>query len=516
MMYRKSIFLFLLSISSCIVAFCQNQSNFIDDDLETHSLFKFRQPENIDIAWCSYNPATLIKYKDIIVLDQKTNVPILHNSIFTNDSVIISIKKKASPYFRKRPDPAGWYAGDIHVHRNCGDGTEVIGENKLLTMMEPNNLDVISLLADMGNGEVKYSNKDLLKVNGKDIALSSSQRIIHWDTEWHWDATYSNYGHQALGGHLVILGLKNANQIWDESVYKIVEWAKKQGAISGFAHFGFLKDTFQNQLDCCIPIEYPVEAALGTIDFISEDVNSSTTPNSDKYNSKNALDNYYKLLNCGFKLGLAAGTDFPCNGGEAIGSLLTYVKVKNGLTYKKWIKGIKEGRSVISRNGHNEFIELKADGNHNPGDIINTNNKKQIKLTVKWTGIKVLSGTIEVVCNGKVIASKEASITPEKPIVFSTTYPIEESSWICARRMDERGHQTHTAPIYIIVNKKPISASAADATFFIDWINQLIKNTSPGGSWSHFFTKDLNIVQGRYQKAKAIFIRILKESQLKK
>ena len=230
-------------------------------------------------------------------------------------------------------------------------------------MMEPNDLSVISVLADMGNGEVKYSKEDLLKVNGKDAPLSTPGRIIHWDAEWHWDATYSNFSHQALGGHLVVLGLKNAHQIWDESAYKILDWAKQQHAVTGFAHFEYLKDSFQNDLNCCIPVEYPVEAALGTVDFVSEDVFGSASPNNGNYNSEAAIHAYYKLLNCGFRLGLAAGTDFPCNESEPLGTLLTYVKMKNkGLTYDKWITGIKEGRTVVSRNGHKEFIEFKAEG----------------------------------------------------------------------------------------------------------------------------------------------------------
>ena len=142
-------------------------------------------------------------------------------------------------------------------------------------MMEPNNLAVISVFADMGNGEVKDSKRDLPKVNGTDASQSKPGRIIHWDTEWHWDATYSNFSHQALGGHLVLLGLKEAHQIWEESPYKILEWARKQNAVKGFAHFEYLNDRIQDELNCCIPIDYPVEAALGTIDFISEDVYGS-------------------------------------------------------------------------------------------------------------------------------------------------------------------------------------------------------------------------------------------------
>lgn len=438
----------------------------------------------------------------------KNNIEV--NYIIASDQT----KRKLSKEKYAKPEPDGWYTGDIHVHRNCGDGTDVFDENALAAKMEPSRLSVISLLADMGNGEVKYNQPDLKKVNGKNAPESKPGRIIHWDAEWHWDATYSSFSHQALGGHLVILGLNNAHQIWDESPYKILDWAKPQHAVCGFAHMEYLKDSFQNELNCCIPVEYPVEAALGTIDFISEDVYGSSSPNNGNYNSEAAIGAYYKLLNCGFRPGLAAGTDFPCNELEPLGTLLTYVKVKDKvLTYSKWIAGIRDGRTVISRNGHHEFIELKADDVFEPGDEIHTKVKKRITLSVKWTGTKEMTGKIELVCNGKVIASEPAGITPDNPFVFRTTCEIANSSWICARRMDERGHETHSAPIYIIVNKKPVRASAEDAAYFIHWIDQLLMKTSPGGPWNHYFTHDLGIVQARYLKAKIIYNKIMEESK---
>ncbi|HMI64579.1 MAG TPA: CehA/McbA family metallohydrolase [Cyclobacteriaceae bacterium] len=410
------------------------------------------------------------------------------------------------------PEPPDWYAGDIHVHRNCGNET-LLPENNLTALMEPNNLAVISVLADMGNGEVKDSKTDLLKVNGTDAPQSRPGRIIHWDTEWHWDATYSNFGHQALGGHLVLLGLKEAHPIWEESPYKILEWARKQNAVSGFAHFQYLNDSIQRKLNCCIPIDYPVEVALGTIDFVSEDVYGSVSSNNGTYNSEAAIHAYYKLLNCGFRPGLAAGTDYPCNESEPLGTLLTYVKVKDKLSYTKWIEGIKNGKTVVSRNGHEEFLEMKINSSDEPGDEIHLKNNGTVTIDVKWTAIKELTGRIELVSNGKVVASQAGTAKPGKPLLFNgTTLPISKSGWICARRMDEHGHQTHTAPVYITVNKKPVRASADDARFFIAWIDTILKQTEPGGVWSTYFTTERGTIKERYLKARTVYRKILQES----
>jgi len=448
------------------------------------------------------------KDAEIKVSAQYFRFAVSANSIFT----LKSTNKKNDVANTARPEPPGWYAGDIHVHRNCGDGTGILPYEKLAEMMEPNNLALICVLADMGNGEVKDSKTDLPKVTGNDAPESKANRIIHWDTEWHWDATYSNFSNQALGGHLVLLGLKQAQQVWDESPYKILDWAAKQNAVKGFAHMEYLNNKIQDTLNCCIPLDYPVEVALGTIDFISEDVYGVNSLNNGNYNSEAVVDAYYKLLNCGFRIGLAAGTDYPCNDNEPLGKLLTYVKVKDQLTYNKWIQGIKNGKTVVARNGHNEFIDMKINGKYGPGDEIKLNHNGIAIVEVKWTAVKELTGRIELVCNGKVVASKEGTAKPGVPLILKTTQPIKESSWFCARRMNEAEHESHTAAAFITINKKPVRASAADAKFFVAWIDNILKNIAPSEKWNRYFTHDFGVVQQRYIKARDTYNRIATEA----
>ncbi|MEP6844592.1 MAG: CehA/McbA family metallohydrolase [Panacibacter sp.] len=445
---------------------------------------------------------------DIKVSVQSFHINVPANSIFT----LTGKEEKKSTTKTERPEPSNWYAGDIHVHRNCGDGSIILPYDKLAEMMEPNNLAVISVLADMGNGEVKISKDDLPKVNGTDAPQSTSNRIIHWDTEWHWDATYSNFSNQALGGHLVLLGLKEAQQIWDESPYKILDWAAKQNAVKGFAHMEYLNDRIQDTLNCCIPIDYPVEAALGTIDFISEDVYGEGSPNNGNYNSEATMNAYYKLLNCGFKMSLAAGTDYPCNDNEPLGKLLTYVKVKDQLTYDKWVRGIKQGNTVVARNGHNEFIDMKINDKYGPGDEIKMKNKGTVSIEIRWTTTKELTGRIELVSNGKVVATKEGTAKPGAPLILKTIQQIDKSSWFCARRMNGAEHESHTAATYVTINSKPVRASVTDAQFFVDWINNILKNIQSSGKWNRYFTHDLDTVQQRYLKARNIYSNIAAEA----
>jgi hypothetical protein len=208
----------------------------------------------------------LIEGSEIIVSGASFKAYIPAESVFSITRIADSL---SSSMTTEKPEPANWYAGDIHIHRNCGEGTSVLSETEFTNMMEPNNLAVISVLADMGDGEVKDSYKDLPKVTGIDAIQTRPGRIVHWDAEWHFDPFGTTFEHKALGGHLILLGLKEAHQIWDESPYKIIEWGKSQNAIVGFCHMEYLNDSIQNRLNCCLPVDYPVEAALGTIDFLA-------------------------------------------------------------------------------------------------------------------------------------------------------------------------------------------------------------------------------------------------------
>ena len=399
--------------------------------------------------------------------------------------------------------PLGWYPGDMHVHRNCGPGTGTNSVAEIYSQMTNADLSVISLLADMGNGEVEDPVTDLPLVTGGDDPASTPGRILHWDAEWHWDATYTQYPNQALGGHVVALGLTNAYQIWSEYTYPIFEWAHQQGGIAGFAHFQYLDpDQFPTTLTCCTPIEYPVEVALGACDFVSEDVDGDDV----------FLEAYYRLLNCGFQPGFCAGSDQPC--GASIGPLLTYSKVAGGqLTYSNWIQGIAGGRTVISRNGRNEFVDLTVSGSAGPGDKVALSGPGSVPVTIQWTANQGLSGKLELVCNGQVVLSQQASVTAGAPVTLSTNVYFSQSGWLCARRMDPSlGHQVHTAAVFVMVNGAPVRASATDAQFYVTWMDNLLATTSPGGVWNSYFPTSLAEAQARYSAARAVYAQIAAEA----
>ena len=415
-----------------------------------------------------------------------------------------------------RPEPSDWFAGDPHLHRGIGCGRsnekDMLTPQQLLDMMKVNNLAVISVLADAGNGEIKYADQDLQMITGKDNPVSTRGRIVHWDAEWHYDPQGVTFDRKMIGGHLILLGLKQGGQPFAQYTYPIFAWAKEQGAIAGFAHMQYLPFAFYPppdgipvSLDCCAPLEYPVETALGSAAFLMEDVRGSDS----------ALEAYYRILNTGFRPGLAAGTDYSCNDNEPLGTLLTYVRIPDGrLTYEKWLDGLARGRTVVSRNAHNEFLDLKVNGTAQPGDEIRSQETAAVRVRVEWRSLRNDLGRIELVQNGAVAASQTAEVASGAPAVFETTLEFRRSGWLAARRTDwQTGHRSHTGAVFVIVKGAPIRASAPDARFFVSWIDSLLKQTSPGGEWSGFFTEDREAAQKRYREARAIFLKRAAEAE---
>ena len=399
------------------------------------------------------------------------------------------------------PEPSGWFAGDAHVHCDCGvAGGLTVTPGQVFTAMQTNQLAVVSLLADMGNGEVRDAARDLPKIDGKDSPLSSPRQILHWDAEWHFDPRGVTFDQKAIGGHLILLGLEHGERAFSEYTYPIIQRAKEQKAVVGLAHMQYLKNDIPLDLDCCAPLEYPVEVALGSVDFLMEDVNGA----------ESAIQGWYRLLNCGFRPGLAAATDFPCNAHQPIGTQLTYVRTADGkLSYRGWIDGLAAGHTVISRDGHREFLDLKVNRKTGPGDEIFLDGKCAVDADVRWSAATPLEGRIELVRNGVVVAKRDAPA----PADLHARIDFAESGWIAARRMDAKGHQTHTGAVYVTVNHAPVRASSADADFFLRFIDNLIRQTLPGGEWGSFFAKDREAAQSRYRQARAIYEQIAVEAR---
>jgi len=100
---------------------------------------------------------------------------------------------------------------------------------EVLDGMMANNLAVVSVLADIGNGEGKHQDKDIPFINRQDNRVSTPDHLVHWDAEWHFDPEGVTFEDKAIGGHLIVLGLNSGKAFFSEYTYPVFAWAKQHG-----------------------------------------------------------------------------------------------------------------------------------------------------------------------------------------------------------------------------------------------------------------------------------------------
>ncbi|MBI3962955.1 MAG: DUF5060 domain-containing protein [Deinococcus sp.] len=150
----------------------------------------------------------------------------------------------------------GWWSGDTHFHSNGCGGNRT--PDQMLALMGEADLNVGSALV-WGDGY----NTDVTYFTGADWPSSTSNRILHYDLEV--SAFPSD-----LMGHFIPLNLRSIDFPRRLYTLPIAQWAKAQGAVTGFAHATAWPApyTFLHPGIGTVPYELPIDLALGQIDFL--------------------------------------------------------------------------------------------------------------------------------------------------------------------------------------------------------------------------------------------------------
>lgn len=183
---------------------------------------------------------------------------------------------------------------------------------------------------------------------------------------------------------------------------------------------------------------------------------------------------YYRLLNCGFRLGVS--------GGSAIGVMplpagynRTYAQIDGPLTAEKLWAAIRDGRTFATSG---PMLSLTADGQPIGSTLsLTSGNDHSVAVRAVVESIDKLE-SLELVHNGAVVHSVNLTSQTEMPIRAVAEFSLkpDRSGWVAARALfrapDGLLRQAHTSPVYISVDDQPV-ASAADARYMLRWIQRL-------------------------------------------
>lgn len=460
------------------------------------------------------------------------------------------------------PSKYRWYSGDHHVHAaGCAhyqNPTEGVQPDDMARQIQGEKLNVGAVLTW---GPCYYYQKQFF--SGKDHPLSKPNGLMHYDLE------VSGFP-SSHAGHLVLLGLTNQDyphcqriEQWPTWDLPILRWGKSQGALVGFAHSGWGLEVKSRELpnyeippfDSIGANEYIVDVTYpDTVDFIS----AMDTP----YTSE--LNIWYHALNVGFRTRISGETDFPCITDARVGQGRVYAKVDGPLSYSAWLEALHSGRSYVS-DGLSHLLDFSVNGvevgmqgsevkltdagtlhvrlkasaylaplagedessvvdrepafliplnmpnldAHYPGfNSVEKIKNRPLDQEPYWHIERARIGStrevsVELVMNGKPVAHKNVLADGAvREIAFDV--PVARSSWLAVRMLGS----SHTNPIFVLVDGKPIRASRQSAQWCLASVNQCWTQKAPKISKA-----ELPDAQAAYDHAREVYTKLIAECE---
>lgn len=367
-------------------------------------------------------------------------------------SVVAVVLVVALLFLARRPgDPWSargirWVPGDVHVHTEALQPDVSLTRDQILEAMEKQDLEVAAVLVwgvrPWKTGELWKAKEDWRR----------GGRVAHVDLET------SSFAGGCYPSHVIALGLEDWHHPTWFFTHPIVQWALDQHAVVGIAHAdhwpeapgSFPRRTTEAPLDlaCCLAAGQPL--------FLS----------TQAVNHAGFRRLWYQLLDCGFRVPITAGSDWPV-AGRFPGEVRTWVAVPGELTYRKWAAGIGAGRTSIAEGREDRLLAWAGDAL--PGDELRLpEGGGEVALELESRAPR--ETTVEVVVNGVVHAT---TVLPAGEARGLVRVRVARSSWIAARTP-----KAHSGPLYALVGDRPIRASVASAKDELAQLDDLAEQVS--------------------------------------
>jgi TolB protein len=285
-----------------------------------------------------------------------------------------------------------WISGDVHVHMNYA-GTYRNTPAHLANQAAAENLPIIENL--VVNKEQRFP--DIAYFSPKLDPVSNEYFVLQHAQEFH-TSYWGHLGLLSLTQNLILPGYAVYPNTAAASLFpsnaNVADLAHEQGALVGYVHP--LESVPHPEKDPTT-YELPADVALGKVDYI-EVVGFA--------DHKSTAEVWYKLLNCGFRLPTAAGTDFMGNfaslrGPAGLNRVYTEVPAEP-LKLQSWLESIKAGRTFAT-NGPLLRFEL---GLKSPGGEVKLEKKQDVGFRAALGSIVPIDH-LQIVCNGKVAKELE-------------------------------------------------------------------------------------------------------------
>ena len=320
----------------------------------------------------------------------------------------------------------GWYSGDSHVHFLSPQGAHLESSAE--------DLNVVNLLqAQWGS---LFTNKE--DFTGRASVLQNGKNIVYVSQE----------NRQHFMGHMILWGLKEPVMPWASDgpgeaeigghlEITMAHWADEAHAQGAWV----INPHFPN------PNGEPAAlVATGRLDGV--EMLRQTRPNHLEY---------YRYLNCGYRLPLVGGTD-KMSSEVPVGLYRTYARLPDDqeFTYENWCRSVAAGRTFLSGG---PIIHLSVDGKE-AGDTLAISGPGTVEVEA-WAESVLPVFSLEIVQNGRVVARTDSQ-SGARRLELREKIRVDGHSWIAARTgaydyfdiiphhdVWNRGVFAHTSPVYV-------------------------------------------------------------------
>jgi hypothetical protein len=435
-------------------------------------------------------------------------------------------------------DPAafGWWSGDHHIHAaGCAHYTNPTEGVHAPDMFRHILGEDLKVGANLTWGPCFDYQKQFF--TGKVDAVSKYPYLLRYDVE------VSGFGSHR-SGHLCLLRLQkqipaggDSKNHWPTLCLNTLKWGKKQGGVVGPAHSGWGISVPGTDLP---NYNIPPFDGIGACEYVAdvthlvEDDKGAMVPAVDFMSLADTpsvweLNMWYHTLNCGFETRVSGETDFPCIYGERVGLGRSYVKLKGKLDYDSWCLGIRSGSAYVS-DGRSHLMDFTANDS-TLGESSRVKLKDASKVSVSARVAAMLSETpnpdlrnvpytqkpywhierarldgrqvkVELIVNGYPVQQKTISADGKiQEVKFDVD--IKRSSWVAMRILPS----SHTNPIFISVDDKPIRASRRSAKWCLDSVAKCREQKR-----RFIAENELQDFADAYDHATKVYTKILAES----
>jgi hypothetical protein len=328
----------------------------------------------------------------------------------------------------------GWYSGDTRAH--------ALTPHAALLEAVAEDLAVVNLLAEetRAAGERPVSLPNILAFSGTVPALASPGHLVVVNTL----NTHPTLGTVTLlNSHRAVYPLRSGAPGEDD--WSVADWCdqchRKRGLVVWPDLPRLRPDAPQGEALAAL--------LLGKIDAFEVSSFPDVEPQ--------VLAEWYRLLDCGYRIPLAGGSGKNSNT-NALGTVRTYAKLEPGseFSYPAWVEAVRTGRTFVT-NG--PLLTLTV-AEHDPGGVMAL---PAVGALVRVRA-EVRSATpidqLEILHNSRIIGSKPASGNRQAALL-EIEANVTESGWLAARcwsaesLADGQAVFAHTSPVYCVVDGRP-------------------------------------------------------------